>query len=206
MRAWAAHVACVALTLVVAGCSSAPKELERVRAEQNEDRLHAAADLAEGLSAGREPYVSYREEVLRALRTLLDDRSALVRQGAIDNLARVQGRAAAAAIADRLRDRDPWVRYTAARRLGEIEAQIAAPALVEALRRDESEDVRRAAAQALGRIRADMAVRDLYLAFSEDASAGVRYFAHAALVEITGHDLGEDPKKWRAAIERGRGP
>ena len=203
MNRAASAILILGLTLA-AGCASAPKELEDLRSPKQDDRIDAALSLTDNLIAGEAPYVEKKREITLELRRLLDDHSALVRQVAIDAVARVEGRAAAGPIADRLRDKDVWVRYTAVKRLGELGAQTSAEPITELLRKDESPDVRRAAAQALAQLKPRASLRDLYLALQDDAR-GVRYHAYLALVAITGKDLGEDPKAWRAAIPRGAG-
>lgn len=200
-----ASVACAAALglLSAAGCASPQKDIEEVRSDDQEDRIDAALSLAEGVTDGDPDYVAARPEIATRLRGLLDDKSALVRQVAIETLAAVEGKAAVGPIADRLRDRDPWVRYTAVRKLGQLDARAATEGLAEVLRKDESPDVRRAAAQALAKLQAKPALRDLYLAL-QDLPA-VRYHAYLALRAITGQDHGEDPRAWRAVLPRGAG-
>jgi HEAT repeat protein len=204
MRRSAGAVVVLALALA-AGCASAPpQELQNLHSAKQDDRIDAALSLSEKLAASEPEYVKSQDQIKLELRRLLDDRSALVRQVAIEAITRVEGKAAAGPVADRLRDKDPWVRFAAVKRLGELGAQTAAEPISDLLRKDESPDVRSAAAQALAKLRPPSAVRDLYLALQDDARA-VRYQAYAALVAITGKDLGEDPKAWRAVIPRGAG-
>jgi HEAT repeat protein len=192
--------AAVLALLLAAGCASPEKDLRGSSAKDSDDRLDAANSLAEHVDESDPAWLARRSEIVQALRSLLDDRSALVRQAAIGALGRVEGHAAAPAIIDRLRDREPWVRYVAAKelsRMGSVpEAQEPLTAL---LREDESADVRRAAADALGDLRVRGAVYDLYLALSDQAP-GVRYHAYLALRAITGKDYGLDAKAWRAAV------
>ncbi len=196
-------VALVALLALVPGCASPEGELEDVRSDDQEDRIDAAIALAEGLDAKDPDYEATRAEIAAELHRLLDDKSALVRQVAIRELARVEGHAAAGAITRQLQNQDAWVRFAAVRTLGEIRAESAVESLAEILRKDESPDVRRAAAQALGKLKARSGIRDLYLAL-QDVPA-VRMHAYFALRDITGEDRGEDPRAWRAAIPRGPG-
>lgn len=194
------RVVLLALATVVAaaGCAAPDRLLLEARSARQATRIDAAIALAEGTDEQAPDFLARKEEIAAALRSLLEDRSALVRQVAVDSLFDVQGEAAAGAITDRLRDRDPWVRYAAAKRLGRLRAKTAAEALAERLRKDESVHVRRAAARALGAIGARSALRDLYLALGD--TADVRLQAYLALKEITGEDHGEDPRAWRAAI------
>jgi HEAT repeat protein len=194
----------ILLVALTAGCASLPAEIEELHSSDQEDRIDAAISLA-GRFTDRDPDVlAAKEEVARELRRLLDDRSALVRQVAVDSLATIEGKAASSALVDRLRDKDPWVRYAAARQLGALEARTAAELLADLLRRDESADVRRAAAQALAKIKARGALRELYLALQDDTPS-VRYQAYVALRAITGEDHGEDPRAWRPLVPRGPG-
>ncbi len=192
----AVAVACV---LGVAACGGPARHLEKTRHPENEERVEAAIALAEGIAEGDLAYLAQREEIVRALRALLEDRSALVRQAAIEALATVEGAAATGAIADRLRDRDPWVRRAAAKALGRAGTKEAAEPLAAALRTDESDDVRAAAAEALGKLGAEGALYDLYLGLSDRAPA-VRYYSYLALRAITGRDLPPDPRLWREAV------
>lgn len=201
--ALAALLALPALT----GCATPPEEIEELRAEDSEDRIEAAVLLAERIVAADPEYVEFRRESVAALRALLDDRSALVRQVAIDALAKVEGRGAAQAIADRLRDKDPWVRLAAVKSLGALEARTTVDAIASRLRQDgadaeESPDVRRAAAQVLGKLKAESALRELYGALADRVPA-VRYAAYLALKAITNEDHGEDQKAWRERAFRG---
>jgi len=171
--------------------------------ELYEDRYEAAVSLAKEVLDGTPSYVARRDDIAKGLRGRLDDRSALVRQVAIDGLVAVEGAGAAAAIADRLRDRDVWVRYTAVKALGRIQARDRAEGIAHALRRDEGRDVRRAAAQALREARATEAARELFLALAGDDSpdrSGVRYHAYLALRALTGKDPGESPRAWRPIV------
>lgn len=194
---------------LAAGCSSAPKEVEELHAKEAKDRISAATTLSEKVAAKDEDYEPHRQEIAAALRRLLDDPSALVRQVAIDAIAKVEGGAAAPAIADRLRDQDAWVRLAAVRALGDLGAQGSVEAIAARLRQDgpdaeENPDVRRTAAQALAKLKNDKALRDLYGALSDRVPA-VRYNAYLALKAITGEDFGEDPKAWRARALGGHG-
>jgi HEAT repeat protein len=201
----AAGASVVLFLALAAGCASAPpEELQDIHSAKQDERIDAALALSKKLAAREPEYVKSKDQISVELRRLLDDRSALVRQVAIDALVDVEGKAAAGPIADRLRDKDAWVRYAAVKRLGDLGAQTAAEPIAELLRKDESADVRSAAAEALAKLRPTAAIRDLYLALQDDARS-VRYHAYVALVAITGKDLGEDPKAWRAVIPRGAG-
>lgn len=185
--------------LALAGCASVEGDLARTKDADNEERVEAAVSLADGI-AGEDPdYLAKRAEIGAALRALLDDRSGLVRQAAVDALARTEGKNAETALIDRLRDRDRWVRFAAARHLGKVGTAAAVEPLAVALRDDENPDVRRAAAQALGALRARAAAYDLYLALS-DREYDVRFFAARALAEITGEDHGLDARRWREVV------
>jgi HEAT repeat protein len=178
--------ALLALVSLSAGCASPEKDLAKTRDPDNEERVEGAVSLGARVAEGDPDWTARREEISRAIRALLDDKSALVRQAAVDALALIERGAATGALADRLRDRDPWVRYSAAKALGRVGTEAAAEPLGQALRLDESADVRAAAADALRRTRAVGQAYELYL----------------ALREITGKDLGFDPRAWREAIPR----
>lgn len=191
--------------IALGGCASLDKDLKRAAAKESEDRLDAANSLAEHVGERDPDYLARRPEIVKALRSLLDDRSALVRQAAIGALGRVEGSSATSAFIDRLRDRDPWVRLAAAKELVHCAPDpVVTEALSATLRQDESVDVREAAAAALGALRAQSAVYDLYLAFSGDREPGVRFHAYHALCAITGKDFGLDAKAWRAFVQSQR--
>jgi HEAT repeat protein len=188
--------------LCASGCASLPDEVGELRAPDAEDRIDAALLLARKVSEDDADYAPHKAEIAAGLRALLDDRSALVRQVAIDSLAKVEGRAAAGVIADRLRDKDPWVRLTAVKRLSDIEARTAVEPVATLLRGDESADVRREAAKFLGKMKARNALRELVRALSDRVPA-VRYNAYLALRAATGEDRGEDPRMWRSLAPDG---
>jgi HEAT repeat protein len=188
----------VLAALAAAGCASPQSRFEDLRSGDQEARIEAALDLGKGVKHGDDDYVAARAEIAVELRRLLDDKSALVRQVAIECLADVDGKAAAGPITDRLRDRDPWVRYIAARHLGYLGATSAVEALADRLKSDESVNVRRQAAQSLAMIGSRAALHNLYLALQDVPD--VRYQAYLALRQITGQDPGEDPNAWRPLI------
>src|SRR5690349_21667176 len=93
--------------LLAGGCASPPKELDALRSKESKDRVEAAVTLSTKIVEGDEEYLPHRQEIAAGLRGLLDDKSALhegggalVRQVAIDALAKVEGKTAAPAIAD----------------------------------------------------------------------------------------------------------
>jgi HEAT repeat protein len=199
-RAIRVLAALLLLAFCAGGCRSVGDTVEDLASEDYEDRYEAAIDLTDGIQGHEPDHVAARDDIARGLRALLDDRSALVRQIAISCLVEVEGRAAAAAIADRLRDKDPWVQYVAASALGEVHASGHVEDLVQALARGENEDIRRAAAKSLKALRAEAALRDLFFALAGDDSPSVRYHSYVALRSITGKDPGEDPRAWRPLV------
>jgi HEAT repeat protein len=191
------------------GCASVSGELSTAKMAQRapgkdadvEDRADAVIDLARRTEAGDSGYVARRAEIVQAVRVLLDDKSAFVRQAAVEALAMLEGKAAAAALADRLRDKDTWVRFTSVRWLGVVGGPEQDEPLMAAMKSDTSMDVRWASAEALGKLKARESLYDLYLALADQAS--VRYHAYLSLREITGKDVGMDPAAWRDLIPRG---
>jgi HEAT repeat protein len=192
-------VVLLVLALTGGGCASAEKDLRATGASKAEDRVLAASSIAAHVEAGDAGYTARKAELSKALRDMLDDRSALVRQAAIDALATVEGPEATAVLVDRLRDRDAWVRYAAAKALGRVGSPAAVEPLGAVLRQDESPDVRRAAARALEERKGEAAIYDLYLALS-DPSPAVRFHAYLALRAITGKDYGLDARAWREVV------
>lgn len=114
--------------------------------------------------------------------------------------------------AERLKDRDKGVRYSAVHQLGGMADEAVDPLLASALD-DESPPVRAHAAKMLGKRSAQRAVPPL-IERLDDPDAYVRYCAHEALRQITGGDPGypesDDPalrgpvlKAWREWIRKG---
>lgn len=188
------------VAIAVPGCASPQDRFEDLRTGDQDERIEAAIDLARGVRDEDDDYLAARAEIAAELRRALDDKSALVRAVAIESLARVEGKPAAGSIVDRLRDRDPWVRYTATRELGYLRATAAVESIAERLKSDESVHVRRQAAQSLAMIGSPdkTALHNLYLALQDVPD--VEYQADLALRTITGKDPGKGPNAWRPLI------
>ncbi len=97
-----------------------------------------------------------------------------------------------------LLDEDPVTRANAALALGAIGDGDAVGHLAQALS-DDMPRVRALAAQSLGQLKARGAIRAL-VGRLEDQNSLVRDRVRQALIAITGHDRGPDPKAWEADL------
>ncbi len=176
------------------------EKTNRGRPPSQTERIDAALAL-KSYAELRDPQLQARkQEAIEALRATLSDPSALVRQVAIEALAAVAGTEGAGAIADRLRDQDPWVRFTAADKLGDLRAATARESLEVALLEDTDDEVRAQAAFALTAIGSTASLPPLHLGLG-DPSPAVADACRRGLETITGAQLGADPRSWREQVK-----
>ena len=118
----------------------------------------------------------------------------------LQSLAKLQSPKALAAISGAATDKDPAVRVTACRLLGQAGAAQATAQLDELLTADSSLDVRLAAAEALGNLPSRQAALAL-LEGIDDPDVALRFRCRESLKKLTGTDHAADLAGWRHEIQ-----
>ncbi len=150
--------------------------------DSDEQKAQAAKLLAEKWKSGHEPLAS-RAAICRTL----------------GELRRPEGHDVLAAAVN---DEEPMIRAEACHALGKLGRQEDVVHLSRIMSADQSGDCRIAAIEALGEIKArDPRVQLQLVEAMENDDPSIRVAAVRALRNLSGKDLGVDPKAWRQEIE-----
>jgi len=173
--------------------SSSERLVKKLRSDDPELRRETVLDLGERGDPEAAPIVA----------TMLEDKNALVRSGAVTSLVKLRGPDTYSLLVKTLQDRHWIVRWDGADALGKLEDGRAVEPLAQTARRDVNEDVRRAAVKALGQLGEEAALAPLVRAL-KDANISVAYAASRSLASISGQSLGFAPGQWRQWFEARR--
>lgn len=183
-----------------AGCSKlarpSPKQqvemtLDADDADQRREGIVRLSSRKWGL---KEPYLKYYAMVLNT------DADSLVRCAAVSALGRAGDRKYLRDIIAAMSDKSFAVRWDAAVALDNVTGEAAVEPLRRAAIHDDSTDVRMCSARALRHYNRPEVIRTLVGCLS-DPAFGVRHQARASLVQITGRDMGAEPRSWAGAAD-----
>lgn len=145
------------------------------------EQVQVAANLSRALA--EDPSPQYRAQVARTL----GDLSVV---------------AAADALRQAMRDKEPSVRIAACTAWGKRGSEEAVPALAEVLSKDADLDVRTAAARELSKFRTPAVISALGVAL-DDPDPALQHRAILSLQTVTGKDFGNSVPAWRQFVREG---
>jgi HEAT repeat protein len=175
-----------------------PEEIYGIKTPK--DRVKEFRQLAK--AAGEQSPEEQAQSVARLVRDYHGENDGWVRREILRTLAEYQQPEAGAVLVEALGDASVQTRVVACEGLGKRGDEIAVRELVRVLGSETNDDVRMAATSALGDTGSQTALAPLSEALVT-ADPAMRAQAQQALVEISGHDYGDNVQAWRELAQQG---